>query len=537
MRTYDVICIGAGHNGLTAAAYLARAGLRVLVLEQRPIVGGAAVTEAVFPGFRVSTLAYVISLFRPYIIQDLQLSRFGLCILPRNPSSFTPLPDGGYLLLGPEADLNAREIAKFSPRDAQRYPAYEATLEAIARLLEPWLDRAPPRFPLPAWQDLGFLTWWLRRSLGLRQHLTTMLRLLVGDADSWLDAWFENEVLKTTLGTDAVIGAWATPDMPGTAYVLLHHVMGTAGGARGVWGYVQGGMGGLTQALAAAARHHGAEIRTQARVSQILVRQGRVYGVALEDGTEFHARAVLSNATPAVTFLQLLAPDHLPEDFLDAVRAIPYPAGVAKVHLALKGVPSFRAWPAREPGPQHRGTIHIAPDRAYLRAAFAAALQGDIPEYPLLECTMPSAVDPTVAPEGRHLLQVFVQWVPYRPRQGPWSIQREMLLQRVLAVLAEYIENLWDILEDTHVVTPDVLEAEYGLTGGNIFHGAMTPDRLFFFRPVPGYADYRTPVQGLYLAGAGAHPGGGVLGAAGANAARALLQDWPRLSRPRGGHV
>lgn len=522
---WDAIVVGAGHNGLVAAGYLARAGWRVLVLERRPIVGGAAVTEEVFPGFRVSTLAYVLSLFRPYILRELDLKRFGFRVLARNPSSFTPLPDGNYLLLGPDPGFNAREIAKFSSKDARRFAEYEADLDALARLLEPWLDRAPPRLPRPALGDMGFLLKWARQVLGQRHRLYDLVRLLTGDANTWLDRWFESEVLKTTLATDAVIGAWATPDMPGTAYVLFHHVMGEAGGARGVWGYVQGGMGSLTQALAAAARHFGATIRTDAEVTRILVRGDAVYGVALEDGTEFHARVVLSNATPAITFLKLVGREHLPEAFVHEVEAIPYPAGVAKVHLALKGLPNFRALPGTEPGPQHRGTIHISPDRAYIVRAFAAALEGNIPEQPMLECTLPSAVDPTVAPEGKHLMQIFVQYVPYRPKEGPWHTMRETLVRRVLSTLAEYISNLEDIVEAVHVVTPEDLETTYALTGGNIFHGAMTPDHLFFMRPVPGYADYRTPLRGLYLCGAGAHPGGGVLGAPGANAARAVLKD------------
>ncbi len=528
---YDVLIIGAGHNGLVAAAYLARAGLRVLVLERRAVVGGAVVTEEVFPGFRVSTLSYVLSLFRPRILSDLKLQAYGFRVLTRNPSSFTPLPERGYLFLGPDREWTLREITKFDPRDAEAYVAYEKALDTLARVLEPWLDRTPPRLPLPRVRDWGFLLWWLRRIVGLGQEIYELARLLVGDANSLLDRYFRSEVLKATLATDAVIGAWATPSMSGTAYVLFHHVMGESGGARGVWGYVQGGMGALTQALARAAQAHGAHILTRAPVARILVREGRAYGAVLEDGREFRAYAVLSNATPAVTFLHLLAEGELPADFVAQVRAIPHPAGVAKIHLALKGLPNFRALPGTEPGPQHRGTIHIAPTRADIEAAFAEAFQGRLPQRPMLELTLPSVVDPTVAPEGKHLMQMFVQYVPYQPVEGPWPQVKEAFLQRCLQLLAEYVTNLWDIVEDAHILTPLDLEQEYGLTGGNIFHGAMTPDRLFVFRPVPGYADYRTPLRGLYLCGSGAHPGGGVMGAAGANAAREVLRDWPRLTR------
>ena len=531
---YDAIVVGAGHNGLVAAAYLTRAGLRVLVLERRPVVGGAVVTEEVFPGYRVSTLAYVLSLLRPAIVRELDLHRHGLRVLLRDPSSFTPLPDGGHLFLGPDRAFTLREIARFDPRDAEAYPRYEALLETLARVLEPWLDRTPPRIPLPRVRDWPFLLVWLRRVVGLRGQVYHMARLLLGDANTLLDRWFHSEALKTTLATDAVIGAWATPSMPGTAYVLFHHVMGETEGRRGVWGYVQGGMGALTQALARAARSHGAHILTRAPVARIQVRQGRVTGVALADGREFQAPVVLSSVTPHITFRQLVAPEHLPEDFLKEVETIPYPAGVAKVHLALKGLPNFKAYPGTEPGPQHRGTIHISPSRAYIETAFAQALQGYLPEYPMLELTIPSAVDPTVAPPGRHLMQIFVQYVPYRPVEGPWNQVKGRFLIRCFEVLAEYVTNLWDIVEEAHILTPEDLEQEYGLTGGNIFHGAMTPDRLFFFRPVPGYADYRTPVRGLYLGGAGAHPGGGVMGAAGRNAAREVLRDWPRLSKTAG---
>ncbi len=525
---YDAIVVGAGHNGLVTAAYLAKAGLRVLVLERRYIVGGAAVTEEIFPGFKVSTLSYVNSLFRPRIVRDLNLKAFGFEMLPRNPSSFTPFPDGRYLFLGPDKRLVREEIAKFSKRDADRYPEYEAMLERVADLIEPLLEMTPPN-PLSLrpgdLSKMARLAWRFRR---LGKDVYEAFRILTGNARDLLDYWFESEALKVTLATDAVIGAFASPSTPGTAYVLFHHVMGETNGVRGVWGYVRGGMGGLTQALAKAAQAFGAEIRTNAEVARIDVRNGAVVGVTLTDGTEFKAPVVASNATPAITFLKLVNRADLPPDFVEQVERISYDSAVVKINLALDGLPNFKAYPGTEPGPQHRGTIHISPSLDYIEAAFRDATLGRPSQYPMLECTIPSVVDPTVAPEGKHLMNIFVQYAPYRLKEGSWDEQKEAFLERCLDVLAEYAPNIRDIVLHAQILTPLDLEREYALTGGNIFHGEMTLDQMFFMRPVPGYADYRTPVRGLYLCGSGAHPGGGVMGAPGYNAAREILRDWKR---------
>jgi phytoene dehydrogenase-like protein len=521
--SYDAIVIGAGHNGLVTACYLARAGRRVLVLERRDVVGGACVTEETFPGFRVSTAAYVNSLFHPAIVRDLKLTAYGYEVLPRDPSSFTPFPDGRSLMMGPDADLTRNEIAKFSARDAERYPQYEAMLERVAAVVEPTLTMAPPNLLKPRPADLRTLLSLGRSFRRLGDAAGEAVEILTGAARPILDRWFESEELKGTLATDAVIGAMASPSMPGTAYVLFHHVMGESGGARGVWAYVRGGMGGLTQALAAAARDLGAEIRCEAEVTRILLRDGRAVGVALANGDEYHAPIVASNADARVTFLGLLDRSALPEAFVADVERISYASASLKINVALAELPSFRALPGTEPGPQHRGTIHICPDQDYIERAFDDAKYGRPSEAPVLECTIPSAVDSTVAPPGRHLMSMFVQYAPYELRDGSWDERREAFADRCFDLVDEYAPNFKRAVLARQVLTPLDLERVFNLTGGNIFQGAMTPDQLFAFRPVAGYARYRTPIGGLYLCGAAAHPGGGVMGTPGLNAAREIL--------------
>lgn len=521
---YDAIVVGAGHNGLVTACYLARAGLRVLVLERRYLVGGACVTEETFPGFKVSTAAYVTSLFRPEIVRDLRLRDHGLEILPRNPSSFTPYPDGRFLLLGPDRKLNHREISKFSPRDAERYPGYEALLERVAAFVEPTLTMTPPNLLRPRLRDLFRLLALGRAFRRLGPAAPEAVEVLTGSARDLLDRWFESTEVKATLATDAIIGAMASPSTPGTAYVLLHHVMGETDGARGVWGYVRGGMGGLSQALAGAARGLEVEIRCEAEVARVLTREGRVTGVALASGDEYRAPIVASNADARVTFTRLLDPRALPPDFVAAVERINYESASLKINVALAELPSFLACPGLRPGPQHQGTIHICPDLDYIERAYDDAKYGVPSRRPVLECTIPSVVDDTVAPPGRHLMSIFVQYAPYALRGSTWDEIGESFADRCFDVLEEYAPNFRRAVLARQVVTPLDLERTFNLTGGNIFQGAMTPGQLFSLRPVLGYADYRTPVGGLYLCGAAAHPGGGVMGAPGFNAAREILR-------------
>jgi phytoene dehydrogenase-like protein len=522
--TYDAIIIGGGHNGLVTACYLAKKRWKVLVLERRYIVGGACVTEEAFPGFKVSTAAYVNSLFRPEIIRDLRLKDYGYEALERNPSSFSPFPDGRYLLMGPDAQLNLREIAKFSTRDAEAYPKYEKMLERVASVVEPTLEMVPPNVIRPglggAWKIFK-----LGRSfqkLG-PAGMSEAVEILTGAARPILDRWFESEQLKATLATDAIIGAFAAPSMPGTAYVLFHHVMGETNGKRGVWSYTKGGMGGLTQALARAAKDLQVDIRTNAEVARILVRDGVATGVALADGDEFQARVVASNLDPHLTFNRLLDPRVLPPDFVAAVQRIGYESASLKINVALSELPSFTALPGTEPGPQHRGTVHLCPDQDFIERAYDDAKYGRTSAQPVLECTLPSAVDPSVAPPGKHLMSMFIQYAPYTLKGTSWDQERDKFADRCFDLLNEYAPNFKRSVIDRQILTPVDLEKTFGLTGGNIFQGAMTLSQLFVMRPVPGYADYRTPIKGLYLCGSAAHPGGGVMGAAGLNAARVIL--------------
>ena len=523
---YDAIIVGAGHNGLVTACYLARVGWKVLVLERRYIVGGACVTEETFPGFKVSTAAYVNSLFRKEIIQDLHLESYGLKILERNPSSFTPFPDGRHLLLGPDPTVNHQQIAKFSLRDANAYPAYEAMLERMATVLEPLLTMSPPNLVTPGLRDLWTLYRTGKPFQALGPAMSEAFEILTAPARQILDRWFESEALKATLATDAVIGAMASPSTPGTAYVLFHHVMGETNGKRGVWGYVQGGMGGITQSLASAARDLKVEIRCEAEVAKILVRDGTVQGVALaNNGEECNAPVIASNADAQVTFTRLLDSKQLPPEFAESISRISYESASLKINVALGELPNFLACPGLEPGPHHRGTIHISPDQDYIERAFDDAKYGQPSQRPILECTIPSVVDPTVAPPGKHLMSIFVQYAPYQLRGGStWDDLRESFADRCFALLNEYAPNFQRAVLARQVLTPLDLERTFNLTGGNIFQGAMTLNQLFACRPVPGFADYHTPISGLYLCGAAAHPGGGVMGAAGANAAREILR-------------
>jgi phytoene dehydrogenase-like protein len=529
--SYDLIVVGGGHNGLVTAAYAARAGLKVLVLERREVLGGACVTEELWPGFKVSTAAYVNSLLRPEIIRDLDLKRHGFKMLPRNPSSFTPFPDGRSLMLGPNKAMTHKEISKFSVKDAEALPKYEQMLERVASFLEPTLVQTPPN---PWSFRPGNLLQLAKLGMGFARLGTDgqkAIEILTGAATPILDRWFESEQLKVTLATDAIIGAMASPSMPGTAYVLFHHVMGECDGIRGVWGYVRGGMGGISNAIASAARENGAEIRTHAEVSQIVVQGGAATGVVLKDGTEISGRRVASGADANVTFLKLVGAAKLPPEFVEAVRHIDYRSASLKINISLSELPDFTAMPGTAPGLQHRGTIHISPSMNYIERAYDGAKYGCPSEYPIIEATIPSVLDDSLAPEGKHVMSMFTQYFPYQLASG-LSLQeeKEKYAERCFDLMNEYAPNFRRSVIGREVLSPVDLEKRFGLTGGNIMQGTMSLSSLSFMRPVPGYADYRTPIKGLYLCGAATHPGGGVMGACGYNAAREILRDAGRRS-------
>ncbi len=516
--SYDTLIIGGGHNGLVCAAYLAKAGRKVCVLEKRHVMGGCSSTEELWPGFKVSPAAYVISLFLPKIIRELKLNENGLKVLPRTPSSFTPLLDGRHLLLGADTAANQREISKFSQKDAKAYPQYEALLTRIATKLEPIL-MAPPLAVPPKLRDLPKLWQYSKLAKALGDDLHAAVELLTGPATPILHRWFEDETLKATLATDAIIGAFAAPSMPGTAYVLLHHVMGEAGGARGVWGYVQGGMGGLADALAKSCEQLGVVIRREAGVSAINVNSGKVTGVTLDDGTTIEAAVVASSVDANLTLSRLVGTQHLPDDLKHHLNTIDYSSASAKINLALSGLPNFNTGDVARELALH-GTTHLCPTMETIERAYDDAKYGMPSREPVLEITMPTTVDSTLAPPGQHLLSMFVQYAPYELRDGQWdAATKDAFLDRCIDIVARYAPNIRELILHRQLLTPVDLEKTYGLTGGNIFQGAMSLHQLGPFR-----MPYRTPIKGLFLCGAATHPGGGVMGACGLNAAQAILK-------------
>lgn len=535
--SYDCIVIGAGHNGLLTAAYLAKAGKRVCILERRDVIGGCSVTEELWPGYKISTASYVVSLLLPEIIDELQLKQNGLKILPRNPSSFTPTSDGRHLLLGPDPKFNQAQISKFSQRDAENYPKYEALLEKVADQLEPILSQpAPDLLPLPkAWRSISWSKRLkdLRSGMQLHQRLAALgsqlpeaLELLTGAARPILERWFESDVVRATLATDAVIGAFASVSSPGTAYVLLHHVLGTAGGARGVWGYVEGGMGEIANSMWRVCQQLGVELIRECDIQSIDTAGGRVTGVTDAQGKTYTAKVVASTVDANLTFRKFLQPSDLPEDFARGVANIDYSSATTKINLAVSELPDFSCLPGKELGPQHRGTIHICDSIDWLERAYDDAKYGRASERPILEITIPSSVDSTIAPAGKHVMNMFVQYTPYKLSGGrSWDDVKESFADRCIDLLVEFAPNMRRAIEHRQVLSPLDLERTYGLTGGNIFQGAMNLNQLFSLRPLAGWADHRTPVKGLYLCGSAAHPGGGVLGACGRNGARAILAD------------
>jgi phytoene dehydrogenase-like protein len=525
MTRYDALIVGGGHNGLVCAAYLARAGKRVLVLERRERVGGAAMSEEVFPGFRFSVFSYVVSLLRPEIIRDLDLPRHGLHILPLE-STLTPLhvdgKAGDYLAQWNDHDQNRRELARHSLRDAEAYDEFGVELHQMARLIKPILGIAPPDPASLHPRQLLDLARLGRMFKSIeKRKLNTLWKLLTMSSAEYLDTWFETEALKATKSASGIIGTMLGPRSPGTAYVLLHHYMGELDGVFRAWGFAKGGNGSVSAAIASAARAFGAEIRTNAPVERVLVEGGRAKGVVLEGGEEIRADTVISGADPRRTFLGLVGEKNLPAEFADSIKRFKFRGASAKVNLALGELPDFTCMPGR--GPHLRGAISISPSVAYIEQAYDDAKYGEISRRPYMDIVIPSMLDPAMAPPGKHVMSIFVQYAPYHVNGGWTDAKREALGDAVIDTLAEHAPNIRSAILHRQVVTPADIERIVGLSEGNIFQGELSLQQMFFLRPAPAWARYRTPIEGLWQCGSGTHPGGGVMGASGRNAAFALL--------------
>jgi phytoene dehydrogenase-like protein len=528
--TWDAIVVGGGHNGLTCAAYLARAGLRPLVLEKRSLVGGAAVTEEPWPGYKVSTLSYVQSLMPPRIIRELELPKRGYKVYPMGPY-FMGFPDGSGVVMYEDRDRRHSEMAKFSRHDADVYDDFVAWKDGLAQVVRHLLWMTPPKLgsrSLPDLLDQLRFAWKLR-GLGWR-GTADLTRIMTMSAADLLDDWFESDRIKAGLSIDGIIGTWAGPYEPGTAYVLLHHEIGTvdedeATAPIGGWGYVEGGMGAVSRNLAEAVVEYGGTVRTDASVERILVDGDRAVGVVLESGEEIRAKLVISNAHPQITFLRLLDEHKLPAEFVRDVRNYDTRSGTVKVNLAISELPDFRSHPGTNLQPHHTGAIELAHSMEYVQRAFDDARQGRGSEHPYCDGVIASTLDSTLAPEGMHIFSMFAQWVPESWRDAPHREEVEAFADRLIDGYTELAPNLRDAIVHRQVIGPYEMEQEYGLIGGNIFHGELTLNQLFHMRPVAGYADYRTPLRGLYQCGSSTHPGGGVTGLPGRNAAREILRD------------
>src|SRR5688500_3251057 len=523
---YDAIIIGGGHNGLTAAAYLARAGRKVLVLERRHVLGGAAVTEEVFPGFRFSVCSYVVSLLRPELIRELDLPRHGLEILPLD-GTFTPMPSGDYLWRVSDHAKTRGDIARHSRLDAEAYDEYGRAMVEMGRFVKPILGMLPPDPTSLDPRGLKQLMFLLRRFQRLpRNDQYNQVQLMTMSAVDFLDQWFETDVLKATMSASGIIGTFLGVRSPGTAYVLLHHYMGEIDGAFRSWGLARGGTGAISNAIAAAARKAGVEIRTEAAVQRILLRGDRAEGVVLQNGDEIRAGIVASSVDPRLTFLRFIDPRALPGEVVEDIHRYKFRGSSAKVNLALDGLPELTCLPGA--GAHLRGAISISPGVDYMERAYDEAKYGRFSSRPYIDIVIPSLTDPSVAPPGRHVMSCFVQYAPYHLKEGNWDEKREEFGDTVIDTIAEHAPNIRDLILYRQVLTPLDIERDFGLSEGNIFQGELTLEQLFFLRPAPGWAQYRTPIRSLYMCGSATHPGGGIMGAPGRNAALQLLKDWKR---------
>ena len=535
MQEYDVVIIGAGHNGLTCAAYLAMAGLAVKVVERRSVVGGAAVTQEFHPGFRNSVAAYTVSLLNPKVISDLQLHEHGLKIVERRAQNFLPTIDGPFLLAA--EGQTERSIGKFSPADAQRYGAFNRSLDACADMLRELVLQAPPNLTRGA--NLKAVTEILKAGrLGNRlrglstENLQALFDLFTKSAADYLDAWFEGDLVKALFGFDAIVGNYASPFTPGTAYVLLHHAFGEVNGKKRTWGHAIGGMGAISEAMARAARAHRVEIETDAPVREVVIEKGRARGVVLADGRAIRAAAVAANVNPKLLYTAMVPREALDQGFLNRMQHWRCGSGTFRMNVALSKLPSFTSLPGSEPTDHHTAGIIIAPSLAYMDRAYCDARLNGVSREPIIEMLSPSTLDDTLAPPGTHVASLFCQHVaPELPDGRSWNEEREAVADLMIATVDRYAPGFKASVIAREALSPLDLEQIFGLTGGDIFHGALSLDQLFWARPALGYADYRGPLPGLYHCGAGAHPGGGVTGAPGHNAARAIIADHRRRRR------
>jgi phytoene dehydrogenase-like protein len=534
----DAVIIGGGHNGLVCAAYLAAAGLKVTVLERRGVVGGAAVTEEFHPGFRNSVAAYTVSLLNPKVIRELELQRHGLRVVERPLANFLPLDAGSYLKVG--AGRTHTEVAKFSRRDAERLGAYAQRLDAIADVLRDLVLETPPNVSAGGWIEA--LPELLRSArLGKRVSQLTMplrrelLGLFVKSAGDYLDAWFESAPIKAAYGFDGIVGNYASPYSAGSAYVLLHHVFGEVNGRKGAWGHAIGGMGAISQAISKSAAERGVDIRVASPVREVLIEAGRAVGVVTEKGEAIRARCVVSNLNPRLLYGSLIDPAELPTDFRERIKQWRCGSGTFRMNVALAELPDFSALPGRTPAEHHAAGIIMAPSLAYMEQAYLDAKAGGWSRRPIVEMLIPSTLDDTLAPAGQHVASLFCQHVaPILPQNASWDACREQVADVMIDLVNSHAPNFKRAVVGRQIMSPLDLERTFGLIGGDIFHGALSLDQLFSARPMLGHGDYRGPVPGLYMCGAGTHPGGGVTGAPGHNAAREVIADFKRGRLGRG---
>lgn len=546
---YDTIVIGGGHNGLVAASYLQKFGRSTLVLEKRSIVGGAAVTEEIIPGFKFSRASYLAGLLRPVIIDELSLKNYGLEFLVRDPSSFTPTKssakEGKYLILGSDMVSNLNSISSFSHKDANNYPKYEEFLGKVRDMIQPLIDCHPPNF----FSSKSSLFEQIHALRSIAQFLVNLFKnkdiigefyqLLTGPAEHCLNKWFESDILRTTLATDAVVGALTSPKNCGSGYVLLHHVMGEIAGRKGVWAYVKGGMGAISNAIASSAKSLGVDIQTNASVKRILIDGNRAIGVEMEDGTVIHAEHIVAACTPYHAMVNLVddmypkaSMDQEFHQYMTKIKNVDYSCGSLKINCAVDALPNFTCYPSPpegSPGPMHYGTIHFESRMEEIEAAYLDAAAGRVAKRPVIEMTIPSSLDATLAPPGKHVVQLFVQFAPYKidESEGSWKdpIFKKKIADRCFEVVEEFCPGFKTSILGYEILSPLDLEAIFGLYQGSISHGSFGLHQLYWGRPVAGFDGHRTPIQNLYLASAGTHPGGGVVGASGRNCARVVLSD------------